>query len=171
MDDRTDRDKLLRVYLSDHLAGSMAGSRLARRLADGERDGPAGPALAKLADEIEADRHDLVRLVDELGIEPRRYKQAFAWVAERVARLKLNGRLVRRSPLTPLVEMESLLVALRGKLAGWETVRSVFGARPVDTIDLDRLIARGATHLETLGELHRAAAVRALGAAPGHPVA
>ena len=166
MDDRTERDQLLRVYLSDHLAGSVAGTRVARRLADAERDGPDGPALALLADEIEEDRRELVRLVDTLGIEQRRYKQALAWMGQSIGRLKLNGRILRRSPLSTLVEMESLLMGLRGKLAGWETLRSVLGERPVEAIDIDRLIARGAAHLETLSVLHRAAGARALGAAP-----
>src|SRR5688572_22505203 len=95
MDDRTERNRFLPVYLNDHLAGSVAGTRLARRLADAERDGPAGPALALLADEIEEDRRELVALVDTLGIEQRRYKQVVAWAGERIGRLKLNGRLIR----------------------------------------------------------------------------
>jgi hypothetical protein len=164
MDDRTERERLLQVYLSDHLAGSVAGTRLARRLADAERDGPAGPALTALADDIEADRSELVKLVDALGIEPRRYKQALVWAGERLGRLKLNGHLVRRSPLSTVVEMESLLMALRGKLAGWEAVRSAFGEHPVGGLDLERLMARGEAQLDTLGALHRAATARALGA-------
>ena len=166
MDDRTGRDRLLRVYLSDHLAGSVAGTRLARRLADAERDGPAGPALALLADEIEDDRRELVTLVDTLGIDQRHYKQVVAWAGEWIGRLKLNGRLIRRSPLSTVVEMESLLMALRGKLAGWETIRSVLGDQPAGTIDVDRLITRALAHLDTLTALHHGAAIRALGAAP-----
>jgi hypothetical protein len=166
MDDRTERDRLLRVYLSDHLAGSVAGTRLARRLANAERDGPAGPALALLADEIEEDRRKLVTLVDTLGIEQRRYKQVVAWLGAWIGRLKLNGRLIRRSPLSTVVEMESLLMGLRGKLAGWETLRSVVGEHPVETVELGHLIARGMAHLDTLAALHHDAAIRALGVAP-----
>lgn len=165
MDDRTEADELLRVYLSDHLAGSMAGTRLARRLADAERDGPDGPALTALADDIEADRRELITLVDTLGIEPRRYKQAIAWIGERIGRLKLNARFVRRSPLSTVLETEALLIGVRGKLAGWETLRTVLGEDPVGAVDLDRLIARASAQLDTLTTLHRAAAVRALGGA------
>jgi hypothetical protein len=166
MNDRNERDELLRVYLNDHLAGSVAGTRLARRLADAERDGPDGAALALLADDIEHDRRELVTLVEALGVEQRPYKQALAWLGERIARLKLNGRLLRRSLLSPVTEMESLLMGVRGKLAGWETLRSTLGERPAEAVDLGQLIARASAQLDTLSALHRAAAARALSAAP-----
>lgn len=158
-----DRGRFLRIYFDDHLAGSAAGARRARRLADAERDGPDGAALAALADEIADDRQALLTLVAGLGVRPRRYKQVLARFAERAGLLKLNGRLFRRSPLSSLLEIEGLLMGVRGKLAGFETVRAVFGAEPVPAVDVDELVARAHRQLDTLSRAHARAAADTLG--------
>ena len=49
-------EKHLRIYLQDHLAGSTAGLELARRTRGANEGTEYGPPLAKIADEIEADR-------------------------------------------------------------------------------------------------------------------
>jgi len=162
----TEREQFVRIYLNDHLAGAVAGTRLAHRLAEAERDGPDGPALATVAAEIQHDRQSLVALLDALGVEQQRYKQALAWAAEQVSSLKLNGRLVRRSPLSTLAEVEGVLLGVRGKLAGWETMRMALGEAP-GGVDLARLIERAEAQLRTLAELHARAAERALGRAAG----
>lgn len=161
-DDDRERREFLRIYLTDHLAGSTAGTRRARRLADAERDGPDGRQLRIIADEIAADRQSLETLIAELDVPPRRYKQALARVGEFVGLVKLNGRLFRRSPLSTLVEIETLLIATRGKQAGFETVRTVVGQSRVGPIDLDDLIERSRRHHATLAELHEAARARVL---------
>jgi hypothetical protein len=43
-------------------------------------------------------------------------------IAERVGRLKSNGRIVRRSPLSSLLELEMLRLAVEGKAACWRTL-------------------------------------------------
>lgn len=161
-DDDRERREFLRIYLTDHLAGSTAGTRRARRLADAERDGPEGGQLRVIADEIAADRESLQAMIDELGVPPRRYKQVLARVAEVVGLVKLNGRLWRRSPLSTLVEIEALLIAVRGKLAGFETVRTVVGAPRLGPVDIDHLIERSRRQLDTLAGLHAAARARVL---------
>lgn len=161
-DDDRERRSFLEIYLSDHLAGSVAGSNRAQRLADAERSGPDGPALRALADEIADDRLQLLALMDHLGVPPRRYKQVLAGLVERLGLIKLNGRFWRRSPLSTLVEIEGLLMGVRGKLAGWDTVRAALGADTVGPVDLDELCARARRQLATLADLHAAAAHRAL---------
>lgn len=157
-----DRRRLLGIYLDDHLAGSVAGSRRALRLAEAERTSPQGPVLAALAGEIAEDRVALQTLVKQLGVPQRRYKQVLAGVAERVGLLKLNGRLLRRSPLSTLVEVEGLLMGVRGKLAGWETLRRVLGTATVTDVDLDDLILRAHAQLGTLEIVHARVADRSL---------
>lgn len=161
-DDDAERRRFLRIYLTDHLAGSSAGRRRARRLADAEREGPDGVALRVLADEIAADRESLEALMQALGVSPSRPKQALARVAEVVGLAKLNGRFWRRSPLSTLVEIEALLIAVRGKLAGFETVRTVVGGPRVGPVDLDDLCERSRRHHDTLAELHARTRARVL---------
>jgi hypothetical protein len=154
---------LLRIYLEDHLAGAVAGTRRMRRLADAERDSPDGPTLKRLADEIEDDLTALREVIEHVGVVPRTYKRWLARIVEFIGLLKLNGRLFTRSPLTTLVEVEVMLVAARGKLAGWETLRAALGTPVVGSVHLDDLIEQGRAHLETLAAVHERAAIAALG--------
>ena len=158
-----DRTKWLRIYVSDHLAGAAAGSSRARRLADAERDGPDAAALQQLADEIAADRRALQVLADSLNLRPQRSKQLVAAIAERVGLVKLNGRIFRRSPLTTLVEVEAMVIAVRGKLAGWETLRGVPEAAAVNVVDIEDLVTRTTQQYDTLQQIHRRTAERLLG--------
>ena len=52
-----------------------------------------------------------------LGIAPRTYKVYAGWIGERAGRLKLNGHLLSRSPLSSLEELELLRLAVEGKAA------------------------------------------------------
>jgi hypothetical protein len=159
-----DRSNLLRIYLEDHLAGGVAGTRRARRLAEAERDGPDGPTLREVANEIELDLTALRSLIDYLHVHPRAFKQLLTRLVEFVGLLKLNGRLFSRSPLTTLVEVELMLVAVRGKLAGWESLRAAFGDPQVGPVNLDDLMSRARSQLDVLADVHLRAAAAALAA-------
>lgn len=76
--------------------------------------------------------------MDQLGITPNPLKVGLVRLAERASRLKLNGRLVRRSPLSHVVELETLVVGVRGKEALWTALRTA-GVR-LEGIDLDALV-------------------------------
>lgn len=153
---------LLGIYLNDHLAGSTAGVALIRRTAQAHEGTPAGPVLAKLAKEIAADREDLLAMMAALEIGIAHYKLAGAWVAERAGRLKLNGRLLSRSPLSSLVELEGMKLGVEGKITGWRSLRSLADHDPrLDAAELDRLISRGKAQSRTLEKLRAAAAVEA----------
>ena len=55
----------------------------------------------------------------------RPHRQAAAWLAEHAGRLKLNGRIVRRSPMTMVLEAELMRAAILGKLGGWQTLEEL----------------------------------------------
>ena len=94
---------LLGIYLNDHLAGATTGTGLARRMAASAEPGTERAAvLSRLASEITADRTALLRIMATLGIPVRGYKVFASWAGERAGRLKLNGHLVTRSPLSDL---------------------------------------------------------------------
>ncbi|MDQ3733613.1 MAG: hypothetical protein M3400_06375 [Actinomycetota bacterium] len=150
---------LLGIYLNDHLAGSTVGVALIERTAQAQQATPAGPPLAKLAKEIAEDRSALLGFMSALEIDIARYKLVGAWVAERAGRLKLNGRLLSRSPLSSVVELEAMLLGVEGKAAGWRTLRNLAERDPrLDAAELDRLIARAKAQSRTLEKLRVAAA-------------
>jgi hypothetical protein len=155
-------EKLLRIYLQDHLAASTAGLELARRLR-GENEGtPYGEPLAKLADEIEADRRALEGIVRDLGFGPDRAKNVAAWAAEKAGRLKLNGQLTGYSPLSRLVEVEGLMTGVTGKLSLWRTLLEVADAEPRLQRDrVARLAERAERQRERLDGLRARAAADA----------
>lgn len=160
---RPGRD-LLGVYLNDHLAGATAGVELARRTAAAAAPGSAAAVTLKaLAAEAAADRDALVRIMAALGVPRRSYKVLAAWAGEKLGRLKLNGRLLARSPLSGLLEAEVLRLAVEGKAAGWRTLR-LLAERDgrLDAGRLDELIARAARQSAALEEIRAGLAGQAL---------
>ncbi|HEY9408611.1 MAG TPA: hypothetical protein VIP77_03430 [Jiangellaceae bacterium] len=113
---------LLGVYLNDHLAGATAGLELARRMARTHRATPVGAALDALAHDLESEREALLEIMERLDVPVRHYKVYGAWVLERLGRVKLNGRLLSRSPLSSLLEFEVLRLGVEGKAALWRTI-------------------------------------------------
>ena len=138
-----DRERLLGIYLNDHVAGATSGLELARRLARNHRGTRFGHDLARIADEVAEDRAGLLALIEALGLPVRRHKAVAGWLAERAGRLKPSGRMVRRSPLSSLLELEAMRVGVEGKAAGWRVLRLIAERDPrLDSARLDALIAR-----------------------------
>ena len=150
-----DGDRLFAIYLNDHRAGAAGGLSLARRMADRYGDQPEYRELVRLREEIAADVDELDRLRTHLGVRGARLKCALAVLAERLGRLKLNGRLLRRSPLSPLLELELLSGGVAAKRQLWVAAMVVGRA---DGLDLHRLRDRADDQLERLRSLHRHAA-------------
>ncbi|TDC21815.1 hypothetical protein E1265_17115 [Streptomyces sp. 8K308] len=119
---------LLGIYLNDHLAGATAGVERARHLVRSTQGSTLAGALGPVAVEIAQDRTSLLAIMKGLDVPVRRYKVYAGWTAEKVARLKNNGRLVRRSPLSTVLELELLRMAVEGKAAGWQTLRRLAAA-------------------------------------------
>ncbi|MDQ3940975.1 MAG: hypothetical protein M3238_06480 [Actinomycetota bacterium] len=153
-------EKLLRIYLNDHLAGSLAGIELAKRARSSNEGTPLGDYLAGFIAELEEDRTDLVKIIDALGFPQDRLKLGGAWLAEKVGRLKLNGQLTGYSDLSRLVELEGLCLGVEGKASLWRSLKSVAGTDTrLAVTDLDRLLKRAERQREEL-EIHRLEAAR-----------
>jgi hypothetical protein len=146
---------LLAIYLNDHLAGATGAQDLARRAAASNRASEYGPFLGLLAREIAEDRQSLLALMDALGVRVDRLKVLLGWGAEKMGRLKLNGRLLGYSPLSRLVELEALQIGVQAKLGLWRALDELELARLKDSgLALPELIARAERQLEGL-ERHR----------------
>ncbi|MGH3692904.1 MAG: hypothetical protein ACRDRX_02685 [Pseudonocardiaceae bacterium] len=146
---------LLGIYLNDHLAIETGMVELARRTARAHLDSDIGDVLAKLAAEIAEDRAALRQMMAALGVPIRHYKVYAAWVGEKAGRLKLNGYVRGRSPLSVVVELEVLRLGAAGKASGWRTLREVAGRDGrLDAARLDELLSRARRQAERLEELH-----------------
>lgn len=146
--------RVLGIYLNDHLAGATAGTELARRVARTHKDQEGAGPLQRLAAEVAQDRAHLIDIMTALGIPARRYKVCAAWAGEKAGRLKLNGYLLGRSPLSNLEELEMLRLAVEGKAAGWRTLRTLAGLdERLDREHLDQLIAGAQRQADLLEEL------------------
>jgi len=160
-----DADRFLAIYLNDHLAGATLGVELARRLrSSNEGDPEFGQPLARIRSEIEADHETLVRLMGHLKINPDPVKPVLAKAAERLGRLKLNGRLRGYSPLSRVLELELLSGLVGGKMQLWNALEQSFG-QSLDGFDFHDLAVRADRQGQRLEDLHLAAAQRTLAAA------
>ena len=161
---------LLGIYLNDHLAGATGGVALAHRIAGSHHDPAQRMTLQRLAADIAHDRRALLDLMAVLEVPVRHYKISAAWAAEKAARLKLNGRLLARSPLSSLEELEMLRLGVEGKAAGWRTLQELAGTDSRLNHDtLDELMARARQQAGLLEELRVQAAAHLIGAEPGTP--
>ena len=153
---------LLGIYLNDHLAGSAGGLALAQRLAEGHRNTAAADDLAWLAEQVAEDREALIKIMEQLSIPRTRYKEPVAWLAEKAGRLKPNGHLLSRSPLSSVVELEGMALGATGKLAGFRTLRALADTDSrLDPAVLDDLIAQAQEQLARLEQLRLRAVVEA----------
>jgi hypothetical protein len=149
---------LLGIYLNDHLAGATAGAELAHRMARSQAGPASAGTLQGLAAEIARDRSALRDIMAGLGVPVRAYKVAAGWVGEKAGRLKLNGELLRFSPLSRLMEIEGLISGVSGKLSLWRVLIAAEGAHPqLDPEELTALATRAEDQLERLHELRDAA--------------
>lgn len=162
-DTRPSRRDLLGVYLNDHLAGATAGTELVKRMARSRHSREEAGPLSRLAVEIGQDRSALLNLMASLGVTVRMYKVGAAWIGEKAGRLKLNGRLLSRSPLSDLEELELLRLGVEGKAAGWRTLRTLADTDTrLDAGRLDELISRASSQADELEELRVRAASRVI---------
>lgn len=152
---------LLAIYLNDHYAGATGGLELFRRAAKSPPNSEDGAALADLAQQVEEDRDALARIMADLGVPTSQSKAAMGWLAEKAGRLKPNGHILSRSPLSDLLEAESMLLGVLVKAACWRTLRILAESDERLSADrLDTLLERAEQQSDTLEELRSAAASR-----------
>lgn len=168
--DSPDATRALSVYLNDHLAAATAGVRLAHRLVRHQRHPAAVRELTKLAAEVDEDREALLRLMGELGIPARGLRVLGGVLGEHISRLKTHGRLLRRSRLRPVVELETMLIGIQGKAALWRLLGTLPEVdRGSRAEELSGLLGRADRQTETVELLREEAAIRAMAGAPCPP--
>jgi hypothetical protein len=151
----------LSIYLRNHEAAARAGLDLIRRTASSQRRRPYGEVLRQLLVESQEDLDALHGLMRRLDVKPDPVLGTALRLGERVGRLKPNGHLVRRAPLSDLVEVEGVLSAVQLKAAGWRSLVAA-GVADRDELDVVSLVGRAERQVERLAEVHRQAALSAL---------
>jgi hypothetical protein len=135
----------LGIYLRDQLALGVLWRELARRAGRNNRGTALGEALNRVATGIAEDVETFKTIMRQLGTPPNPVKTALAAGAERLGRLKLNGRLGSYSPLSRFLELEILTMGIDGKKQLWMTMRDLAGlAERLPDVDFDHLIERAA---------------------------
>ncbi|HWJ66937.1 MAG TPA: hypothetical protein VNT31_09695 [Nocardioides sp.] len=148
-------DEVLKGYLQHHWVGSTAGAAAFRRVGRNHQDPAAAAEIRDLAGEVAADREALREIMRSVGAHPSLIGTAGARVGELLGRLKPNGRIFTRPPLTDVIELETLRLAVTGKRAGFEVLRAAADDDPrLDPFTLDRLLERADEHVRTLERLH-----------------
>jgi hypothetical protein len=155
--------KYLATYLNDHLAGATTGVELARRAASENAGTPLGDFLSELAQEIAEDRTALRELMASLGVGPDRKKVAAGWAAEKVGRLKPNAQLHGYSPLSPLIELEGLMLGIEGKRLLWRSLQAIADEHGLPAERLEELAARARRQRDGVERRRAALLERALG--------
>lgn len=154
-------ESLLGLYLSDHLTGATAGAARVDRMAADFVDTPVYATLSTIAEQIRAERRHLQQLIDDLGLRRRPSRQAIAWLGEHAGRLKNNGRLTHRSPMTMVLETELLRSAVIGKRGGWQTLADNAEDLGLDAAVFHELAEQALHQHEQLDEVHAYARRRA----------
>ena len=150
----------LAIYLRNHEAAASAGHDLFRRTLSSHRRKPYAAELRELVAEAHEDLNTLRELMRTLSVPTDQVLGVTLRLGERAGRLKPNGHLVRRAPLSDLVEIEGLLNAVHAKAAGWEAL----AAAGISGVDVARLMTRARSQSQRLAAIHRSVAAVSLNA-------
>jgi len=131
----------LAEYLHDHLAGSSFAVELLTTLRDSYKGEPLETFASELIAEITKDQDLLRRIIERTEKASPDLKEAAAWLAEKVSRLKLRHD--HKKGLGTFEALETLALGILGKKSLWQAlaVVSQMDAR-VAGFDYEHLIAR-----------------------------
>jgi hypothetical protein len=156
--------ELLGIYCNDHLAAATGGIELVGRMLSTHKGDRFEEPLEQLLSELREEKTAYLKIMSALDIPVRQYKQLGVWLAEKVSRGKLNGRLLSRSPLSDLVEFEFLASGVRAKRSGFETLRIAADVEPrLPKDELDRLIDQAHRQYQWLTQTRREVAAGVFG--------
>ena len=150
------------VLLRNHQAGGRAAVDLFFRAAKAQRGRPYAEQLHQLAVEAREDLDFNESVMRRLGVASSPAQVAALRLGERIGRLKPNGQLLRRAPLSDVIELEGLIATVHIKVAGWQAAQVADRLNESELAELDRLLVRAQSQAERLTDLHGRAATFAL---------
>jgi hypothetical protein len=117
--------RLLSIYLRDHHALLVALGELARRMSAGSRPEELRAFAAEVGLVTDDDRSCLEAFLGRLDSAPSQARRGAVWLAEKLGRFKLNGRVLRSSPLSAVTELEACRLLLESNRALWAGIRDL----------------------------------------------
>ena len=151
--------QMLGIYLNDHLALATAAADLGERSHASNRDGALGALLARLRDELAAERETLLDVMQRLDVRRDRLKELAGWAGEKGGRLKLNGRLFSYSPMSRVTELDALTLLVSAERSLWRGLQAALGDdERLAGLDLPARAAAAEARLAAIDD-HRDAAV------------
>jgi len=136
-------DGHIATYLNDHMAGATAALELLENLQAANHDTVFKSFVADLRSDIEADRQELKRLMDRLDISQSGLRKASAWLAAKVAELKLRLDDAPGGDLRLFESLEALSLGIEGKRGLWLALAAAAENAPaLQLVEYDRLIKR-----------------------------
>ncbi|MGB8353998.1 MAG: hypothetical protein WCD79_08950 [Chthoniobacteraceae bacterium] len=152
------------VYLNDHLAGSIAAIDLVDHLIKAT----AGTALEKffkdMSAEIQTDQDTLEQLMSHLDIAQSGFRKTSAWLAEKMAMIKLGPDLTKEGNFGIYQAFEGLALGIAGKKKLWQALAQVIGPDShAGKFDFFHLEKRADEQHENVEKKRMAMAAEALG--------
>jgi hypothetical protein len=117
-------DKHAATYLNDHLAGSVLALELLAQLERNHAEKALGRFAAELYADILPDREELESLMRRLSIPQSGFRKATAWVAEKVADLKMRMDDSPDGALHLLEVLETVAIGIEGKRMLWRSLET-----------------------------------------------
>lgn len=156
----------LATYLNDHLSGAVAALELLEDLEKSATNPALERFVAALRADVAADRQELEDLMQRLAIHRSRARRATAWVAERLAELKLRMDDSDGGELRRLESLEIVALGIEGKLALWRALAAAAREIPeLQGVDYERLAQRAADQRQRVEPVRLDAARVAFGRA------
>ncbi|MBA3659679.1 MAG: hypothetical protein H0W67_08790 [Gemmatimonadales bacterium] len=155
-------DALL-TYLNDHLGGSVGAIEVVEKIAAREKNSALGGTCEQLHRDITADQSVVQQLIAGLGGSESTTKKAGAWVAEKLARLKLSTD-IGSMGVTLVEELETLALGIHGKLGLWTALEHLAGATNdprLAALDYPALQKRAQTQHDLVDRLRKEAVLAA----------
>lgn len=121
-DRRSDADDTLAVYLNEHLLASEGGVQAFKAAADTFKGTRHEAALRALSDEIDRDRRDLARIIQQLGFRPKGWKRLLTLVLRVGGRINPVNLLRLRHSSMAQFELDFLTGAVRAKRSMWDAL-------------------------------------------------
>jgi hypothetical protein len=156
--------RFLQLYLRDHYTASRACLDLLRRSAGAQTDPQVRRELQAAAAAAAEDSAALLGIMAQLGASRSPFGERWVSVMERLGRLKTNGTVLRRSPLSDLLELEALSAALQMGKQCWLSLQDLSAHDDrLNAYQLTALLSRAEERQTRLESLRRSAARRVLG--------
>ena len=120
----------LAAYLNDHLAGSTAALELLQEVEKAHAGSAAGRFVARLRQEISADRKELEALMARLQVTASAPRRAATWLAEKLAGLKLRLDDQSGGTFRLLETLDALSIGIEGKRLLWRALATAAEGAP-----------------------------------------